>query len=434
MASKDKIEIIFHAGVLTIGGTVVEIAYQDSHIFFDFGTEFRPELDLPDESLQTLLENRLIPELKDIYDFRFENEYKGLPRPDFTHTAVFLSHAHLDHTRMVNYLDPSIPMYALKATAEVLPVLNQNGDFLIPQPFEDDKAFTREIIGIAPYGTVKVGDIEVELAPVDHDAYGACGMIIRVAGRKIAYTGDLRLHGYDPDDTLKFTQLARQADMLIMEGVSISFPEREAEENEPVEHPIYSEQDLIDEFVRLQKENSERQITFNGYPANVKRFSQLVKASPRKVVLTQDMALLLKKIFGQETLYYVMPGAERREALNPALEIDYSTLLADKSDYLWQVESDFDKLQRGGLYIHSDASPLGDFDPHYQPFLDMLSENGIEFVRLACSGHAVPDDLKKIVQLIEPKLLVPIHSYHPERLENPYGDRILPERGQVIAL
>ncbi|MDR0300275.1 MAG: MBL fold metallo-hydrolase [Streptococcaceae bacterium] len=432
MASKDKIDVIFHAGVMTIGGTIVEVAYHDAHIFFDFGTEFRPELDLSDESLKTLLENRLIPELKDIYDFRFDYDYKGMERPDFQHTAVFLSHAHLDHTRMANYLDPSIPMYALEATAEVVPMLNQTGDFLIPQPFEADKSFTREIIAGAPYSKIQVGEIEVELAPVDHDAYGACCMIITVAGKKIAYTGDLRLHGYDPDDTVKFTELAKEADMLIMEGVSISFPERET--GEVLAYPIHSEQDLINEFSRLQLENPERQITFNGYPANVKRFSQLIKSSPRIVVLTQNMALLLKKIFKQEVAYYVPVGAEPLVGLNSSLEISYSKLLTDNSEYLWQVESDFEALKKGSLYIHSDATPLGDFDPAYKVFLDLLEKNDIEFVRLACSGHAVPDDLKKIISLIEPKLLVPIHSFHPERLENPYGERILPKRGQIIEL
>ncbi len=58
MESKDKTVITFHSGILTIGGTIIEVAYHDSHIFFDFGTEYRPELDLADESLNTLLEHR----------------------------------------------------------------------------------------------------------------------------------------------------------------------------------------------------------------------------------------------------------------------------------------------------------------------------------------------------------------------------------------
>ena len=55
MVSKDKTTITFHSGILTIGGTVIEVAYKDSHIFFDFGTEFLPKLELTDESVQTLV-------------------------------------------------------------------------------------------------------------------------------------------------------------------------------------------------------------------------------------------------------------------------------------------------------------------------------------------------------------------------------------------
>ncbi len=70
MESKAKTTVTFHSGILTIGGTVIEVAYKDAHIFFDFGTEFRPELDLPDDHIETLINNRLVPELKDLYDPR----------------------------------------------------------------------------------------------------------------------------------------------------------------------------------------------------------------------------------------------------------------------------------------------------------------------------------------------------------------------------
>ena len=37
----------------------------------------------------------------------------------------------------------------------------------------------------------------------------------------------------------------------------------------------------------------------------------------------------------------------------------------------------------------------------------------------------------KIIALIEPQVLVQIHG-KTEKLENPYGERILPERGEQI--
>lgn len=91
-----------------------------------------------------------------------------------------------------------------------------------------------------------------------------------------------------------------------------------------------------------------------------------------------------------------------------------------------------DKLKKGGIYIHSNATPLGEFDPAYKTFVELFKKQNIEFVRVSCSGHAHPYDLIKIINLIKPKLLVPIHSYHPERLYNESGDVLLPERGQTI--
>jgi len=38
----------------------------------------------------------------------------------------------------------------------------------------------------------------------------------------------------------------------------------------------------------------------------------------------------------------------------------------------------------------------------------------------------------KIINLIKPKLLVPIHSYKPERLYNEHGERLLPKKNQTI--
>ena len=92
----------------------------------------------------------------------------------------------------------------------------------------------------------------------------------------------------------------------------------------------------------------------------------------------------------------------------------------------------FDKLKENGIYIHSNAVPLGEFDPKYNPFLERFKEKNIKFIIASCSGHAHPNDLIKIIDLIKPKLLVPIHSYRPEKLYNKHGDILLPKKGQTI--
>ena len=217
----------------------------------------------------------------------------------------------------------------------------------------------------------------------------------------------------------------------MMEGVSISFGDRKEEEDKVKPE---NEEDVIRQIARIEKENPNRQLTFNGYPANVRRFEKIVEGTSRTVVLEATMAALLKEVFQKEAYYYYPENAPKLDDLNPDLEISYQTLLEDTSKYLWQVVDHFERLQEGSLYIHSDAQPLGAFDPNYQPFLDLLASKQIEFVRLACSGHAKPADLDRIIAMIEPKCLVPIHTLKPELLENPYGERILPYRGEKIVL
>ena len=111
-------------------------------------------------------------------------------------------------------------------------------------------------------------------------------------------------------------------------------------------------------------------------------------------------------------------------------------MLNDESEYMWQLDQNslkqFNKLKTGGIYIHSNAVPLGPYDPNYEPFVSRFKQHNIEFITVSCSGHAHPKDLIKIINLIKPKLLVPIHSYKPERLYNEHGERLLPKKNQTI--
>ena len=133
MVLKDKkTKITFHNGILTIGGTIIEIAYEDSHIFFDFGSEYNPKAPVQPTDLQGLLDEGLVPYLNNMYDPRIPLKGYKSKEDSFKNTAVFLSHVHLDHSKIVNYLNPSIPLYTLEGTKSLLNTLNIKDDFLFP--------------------------------------------------------------------------------------------------------------------------------------------------------------------------------------------------------------------------------------------------------------------------------------------------------------
>lgn len=432
MNSKPKTTVTFYNGLTTIGGPMIEVAYDKSHVLFDLGEVYRPELGLSmeDEDFQTLLKYQLIGDVPNFYDPKVTG--KPIDTERWEHSAAYISHLHLDHSKALNLLAPEIPLYAGPITAELLPVLNQDGDFLLPAAGKP-KNYTRPIIPAKLNEAITVGDITLTVLPSDHDAYGATGLIVKTPDKTIVHTGDIRLHGYHPDWVRKFMAAGRGCDMLIIEGTGVSWPERVKENSEEFTGQK-DENQLTAQIVQYQKDNPKRQLTFNTYPTNVERILRIISDSPRKVVLHAKRAELLKKALGKDVPYYYLPEDDKIDALDSALEVSYDTLLADDHQYFWQVVGHYDQLQEGGLYIHSNAEPLGDFDPAYRPFIENIEKRGIELVMLRCSGHADIPELKEIIAGFEPKILAPVHTLHPELEENPFGKRILPKRGETFTL
>ena len=431
MVLKDKkTKITFHNGILTIGGTIIEVVYEDSHIFFDFGSEYNPSASFQPSNLQELLDEKLVPYLNNMYDPSIELKGYKSSEDNFKHTAVFLSHMHLDHSKIINYLNPSIPLYTLEGTKSLLNTLNINDDFLFPLHNKKDSN-TREIIGVKENEVIEVGKIKVKVMPVDHDAYGACGLLIKTPDLVISYTGDIRLHGYREEDTLKFCKESENCDVLLIEGVTVSFKDFEDEENE---NDLCNENDLIKRVNDIVNNNPNKQITFNYYISNIERILNIIKTNPRTVVLSAYNSYVIKEAIGVETYYYQLD--DKDYGLNKNLKIDFEELLNDENKYFWQLDElalkYINKLKKGGVYIHTDATPLGDFDPNFKPFVKNFEDNDIKFNIVKCTGHARPLDLIKIINLISPKLLVPIHSYRPEKLYNENGDILLPKKGQII--
>ncbi|MGL5312634.1 MAG: MBL fold metallo-hydrolase [Peptostreptococcaceae bacterium] len=431
MALKDKkTKITFHNGILTIGGTIIEIAYEDSHIFFDFGSEYDPASKIQPNDLQGLLDNKLVPYLNNIFDPNTPLKGYESNEDNFANTAVFLSHVHLDHSKIINYLNPSIPLYTLEGTKSLLNTLNINNNFLFPMDNNKGKN-TRDIIGVKENDLVQIGDIKVKVMPIDHDAYGACGLLITTPDLKVAYTGDLRIHGYRSNDTYQFCKESENCDVLLIEGVSVSFQDFDEEKNT---EDSDNECDLIERINKVIYENPKKQITFNYYISNIERIMEIIKTNPRKVVLDAYYSYVVKEATGYDSYYYQLD--DKGYGLNESKKIDFNELLKDEGRFFWQLDvlalKYIDKLKKGGIYIHSNAQPLGDFDPAYAPFIKSFEDRGIKFLRIGCSGHAHPNDLIKVINLIKPKLLIPIHSYRPEKLYNEHGDVLLPEKKQTI--
>lgn len=429
MDLKDKkTKIKFYEGMRTIGGTVIEVIYEDYSIIFDFGAIFDPNIDESKlNDLESILDNNLAPRLKGVYDKNITNENIET----YKNKAVFISHIHLDHTKMINYIDESIPVYMTTDTKNLLEALNINEDFIYKNKFLSNS--TRKIIGLDYDEIVEVGKIKVQLIRVDHNGYGAVGFIINTPDMKIAYTGDLRLHGFRKEDSLRFANLNKSVDLLIMEAVSLSWDEGEDDDlGEKI-----NEFEHIQKFDDILKQNSNSNILFNYYDTDIERLMHLYETSKKNnriFVLSQFNAYVFKKVTNIDVNYYRYNDGDYD--LNKNLEIKIDELISNKSKYIWQLKKEnidlIKRIDKDSIYLHMDATPFGEFDPDFKPFINEFKQNDIKLILLKVSGHAYPRDLFKIIDTIQPKILVPIHSLRPEMLYNSYGERFLPEKNQII--
>jgi ribonuclease J len=145
--------------------------------------------------------------------------------------ACFITHAHVDHTGSISFLDETIPLYATPVTAAVLRAVEEtqlssgpeNGvtDFILRPNLGANRHGQRTLIDLT--GPMQFPDCRVTPFPVDHSIPGACAYLIEYDGGTLVYTGDLRFHGRMGHVTENSIQklAAAHPDAVLIEGTNL---------------------------------------------------------------------------------------------------------------------------------------------------------------------------------------------------------------------
>lgn len=377
-------KLIFRSGIHTIGGTVVELIKDDNRLIFDFGTVFDPAKD-----------EEILPNVEGIYD-----------QSSIYNDHVFISHIHLDHVKAMNLIPDSTPIYMHSESIKFLDILKTvkfdglNGDFRTYTAI--DQAMT-------------IGGFKVTPFLVDHDVPGAVAFIFENEDIRLAYTGDIRLHGNHPDRTYDFIKGCRQQkiDVLISEGVTISFID---DEYQIIASDSVAQTEF--EFGQHLEKIIDRDLIqfFNPYIMGTERlntFIQIAERIGKKVALSPSSALIAKKYFDYEHLYVV--GEDKYNS-------GYSVITLDQIDSDWVVQFEYTEkamylpYMAGHELIQTGGEPLGDFDPRFRKLADELEVNETKFIVEGLGGHATPENLQYICDAINPTYTFPLHSFKPQLL------------------
>lgn len=266
------VSITCYGGVDEIGGNKIIVEDGDNRFSFDFGTSFGRRYDYYEEYLKPraavglldMLFMGLLPPLEGIY------RQDLLPRADFwarwrtapryrqlTLDGVLLSHAHIDHSGYISFLDPEIPVYSSLITAFISKAMQDSGQadferevcYANLRDCQDDVLRTSKVSRRRPFifldrlpGELparafwnsipfktkelevvtaepqpdRVGSLPLRHFPVDHSIFGATAFAVETSEGWLGYTGDLRLHGAGREDTLRFVEEMRKLQPLAL--------------------------------------------------------------------------------------------------------------------------------------------------------------------------------------------------------------------------
>jgi len=380
------------------------VEHGDSRCLFDFGREHAPGRvpfsfglrPRPGRELADLIAAGEAQPLPGVY--------AGDPWDGRTH--VFISHMHLDHTGLIGFLGPEVPLYFPAAMEPVREGASSSG--YLPW---------RVPVGI-PVGDrekIEVGEIAVRFVAVDHDVPGSSGFLVTTPEVTIAFTGDHRWHGLQPELTARFAEEARGADLLIQEGVALGYV--------PPDPPLpqLSETDVIAEL-RRAAEGTRGLLIVNCYGMNRERVAGLADAcaaAGRTLLMEPQMAAMA----GWPGLIGPLdPIREKPRDYCLQLGFESLPLLIDLQP------------PPGSLYLHSGGAPMGAFDPA-QPVLEAwMARFGLDYRIVTTSGHSRLADIVRMVTTVKPRRVLPVHSRTPEALDVPAVRSFIPVAGPVYAV
>lgn len=423
-AANSKVQIIIHRGTKEIGGSCVELRTVNTRILVDFGMPLVDDLGnnfdfnkYKSLSVDELIANKVLPDIEGLY----KNSSSNID-------AIVISHPHFDHFGLLNYIKKDIPVFLSLPTSDIIDINNI---------FTGSKVKINHSVHFFTNTTFEVGDFYITPYFNDHSSFISYSFLIEAFDKKVFYSGDFRSHGRKAKSFYWFLKnCPKDVDALLMEGTTIGRNNKK----------FINESDIEKGFVQLFKQPKKINLIYTS-SQNIDRIVSIYRACKRtNKVMAIDFytATVLKVLsayasipfpssnFPEVRVYYPY-FLSRRISNEGNVEIlyqfkDYKITKGeidenyDKIVMLVRpsVQKDLEKLIKldNGNFIYSQWEGYRSRDSKTSEFIKYLTSKGMKDISLHTSGHADINTLKKYVNSMKPKCLIPIHTGNPSQYKN----------------
>lgn len=383
-----RIKII--RGSNQIGGNIIEISTTSTKVLLDVG------LELDDEK------NKELPDLAGLFD------HKG-------YDAIIISHYHGDHLGLAYNAHPDIPIYIGESSYKVVKASDdyKGIESIKPASF---------MVNNSP---IQIGNITVTPYLCDHSAFDSYMVLCEADGESVLYTGDFRSNGRKSYERL-LNQLPKNVDKLICEGTTLTRTNYVAE----------TEADLETQAVALFRTHTGPIFVLQS-SMNIDRIVTMYRAAKRsgRIFLEElYMANITSAIGGSipnpafDDVYPFITNLVRYDGL-----CKYSNrvgkefiskklfVMCVRSSMLRYLNSLSKEMSfENGLLIYSFWSGYKETQ-NMKVFIEECEKIGLTIKTLHTSGHADQVSIKKLIETVNPKEIIPIHTEKPGWFESVGG-------------